>query len=61
MIIVLSYGLHMVMEVYCYGENMNIMAFRGGLENYMAVMVLKLQWDIPVLCLQRSWVSDLLS
>lgn len=40
---------------------MNIMAFRGGLENYMAVMVLKLQWDIPILYLQRSWVSDLLS
>lgn len=51
----------MVMGVYCYGENMNIMAFRGGLENYMAVMVLKLQWDIPILCLQRCWVSDLLS
>lgn len=28
------------MWLYCYGENMNIMAFRGGLENYMAVMLL---------------------
>lgn len=38
LVIVLSYGLHMVIWLYCYGENENFIPFRGSLGNYMAVM-----------------------